>query len=121
MCEQADCCYRRLWQHHVNNLWAIASTTPWYRIEVRPSHLHDLRSMPMPGCITYPVCGKLSVSPEGHACCARYGTRFLADSARAPQIEGRENLPPKDQPAVYVANHQSFLVLPSRLLHARSW
>lgn len=27
-----------------------------------------------------------------------------------PQIEGRENLPPPDQPAVYVANHLSFLV-----------
>ena len=27
-----------------------------------------------------------------------------------PQIEGRENLPAKDKPAVYVANHQSFLV-----------
>ena len=26
------------------------------------------------------------------------------------QIEGSENLPAKDQPAVYVANHQSFLV-----------
>ena len=28
----------------------------------------------------------------------------------ASQIEGRENLPSKDEPAVYVANHQSFLV-----------
>ena len=26
------------------------------------------------------------------------------------QIEGRENLPAKGEPAVYVANHQSFLV-----------
>lgn len=26
------------------------------------------------------------------------------------QIEGRENLPEKDEAAVYVANHQSFLV-----------
>ena len=28
----------------------------------------------------------------------------------AVQVEGEENLPPFDQPAVYVANHQSFLV-----------
>lgn len=26
------------------------------------------------------------------------------------QIEGRENLPPASTPAVYVANHQSFMV-----------
>ena len=26
------------------------------------------------------------------------------------QIEGAENLPPPNQPAVYVSNHQSFLV-----------
>ena len=25
---------RRLWQHEVNNIWARASTTPWYSVEV---------------------------------------------------------------------------------------
>ncbi|WIA21215.1 hypothetical protein OEZ85_000459 [Tetradesmus obliquus] len=49
--------FRRLAQHFVNNLWAIASTTPFYSV----------------------------------------------------QIEGRENLPPASTPAVYVANHQSFM------------
>ncbi len=34
----------------------------------------------------------------------------LSVSIMFSQIEGKENLPPKDQPAVYVANHQSFLV-----------
>ena len=33
------------------------------------------------------------------------------------QIEGKENLPAKDQPAVYVANHQSFLVRRTMLRH----
>lgn len=27
-------CRRRLWQHKVNNMWARASTTPWYPIQV---------------------------------------------------------------------------------------
>eukprot|EP00882_Tetradesmus_deserticola_P007053 GHRQ01007425.1.p1 GENE.GHRQ01007425.1~~GHRQ01007425.1.p1 ORF type:complete len:346 (+),score=136.04 GHRQ01007425.1:213-1250(+) len=49
--------FRRLAQHFVNNLWAIASTTPFYSV----------------------------------------------------QIEGRENLPSSSTPAVYVANHQSFM------------
>lgn len=49
---------RRLAQHFVNNLWAIASTTPFYSVK----------------------------------------------------IIGRENLPPAGSPAVYVANHQSFMV-----------
>mmetsp|Transcript_14175 Transcript_14175/g.42773 ORF Transcript_14175/g.42773 Transcript_14175/m.42773 type:complete len:341 (-) Transcript_14175:1423-2445(-) len=48
---------RRLWQHKVNNVWARASTTPWYGIK----------------------------------------------------LEGLENLPAFDEPAVYIANHQSFL------------
>jgi 1-acyl-sn-glycerol-3-phosphate acyltransferase len=48
---------RRNWQHEVNNIWARASTTPWYRVEV----------------------------------------------------EGWENLPAKDEAAVYISNHQSFL------------
>ncbi len=30
---------RRLWQHNVNNIWARASTTPWYNVQVR---MHDL-------------------------------------------------------------------------------
>ncbi|KAL3138602.1 hypothetical protein ABBQ32_006368 [Trebouxia sp. C0010 RCD-2024] len=49
--------YRRSAQHFVNNVWAKASTTPFYGVK----------------------------------------------------IEGAENLPPPDQPAVYVSNHQSFL------------
>ena len=28
------CMVRRNWQHEVNNIWARASTTPWYRVEV---------------------------------------------------------------------------------------
>lgn len=31
-------------------------------------------------------------------------------SAHCTQIEGLENLPPSGQPAVYISNHQSFLV-----------
>ncbi|KAF8056785.1 1-acyl-sn-glycerol-3-phosphate acyltransferase [Scenedesmus sp. PABB004] len=57
---------RRLAQHYVNNLWAIASTTPFYSVEV----------------------------------------------------VGRENLPPPGAPAVYVANHQSFMDIYS-LFHLR--
>ncbi|GBF88021.1 1-acyl-sn-glycerol-3-phosphate acyltransferase [Raphidocelis subcapitata] len=49
--------FRRLAQHFVNNLWAIASTTPFYGVT----------------------------------------------------IVGRENLPPAGSPAVYIANHQSFM------------
>lgn len=49
--------FRRLPQHFVNNLWAIASTVPFYSVT----------------------------------------------------IKGRENLPPAGSPAVYVANHQSFM------------
>ncbi|KAI8468957.1 MAG: hypothetical protein J3K34DRAFT_425405 [Monoraphidium minutum] len=48
---------RRLAQHFVNNLWAIASTAPFYRVT----------------------------------------------------IKGAENLPPSSSPAVYIANHQSFM------------
>jgi 1-acyl-sn-glycerol-3-phosphate acyltransferase len=48
---------RRLAQHFVNNLWACASTTPFFRVVV----------------------------------------------------EGRENLPANSSPAVYVANHASFM------------
>ena len=32
------------------------------------------------------------------------------NAASAIQIEGKENLPAADSPAVYVANHQSFMV-----------
>ena len=37
----------------------------------------------------------------------------------AIQIEGKENLPAADSPAVYVANHQSFMVrtCPYSILH----
>jgi 1-acyl-sn-glycerol-3-phosphate acyltransferase len=49
---------RRLAQHFVNNLWAIASTVPFYGVT----------------------------------------------------IKGAENLPAASSPAVYVANHQSFMV-----------
>lgn len=49
---------RRLAQHFVNNLWAIASTTPFYSV----------------------------------------------------RIVGADNLPPSSTGAVYVANHQSFMV-----------
>ncbi len=38
------------------------------------------------------------------------GLSALKCSHLPSQIEGKENLPAKDQPAVYVANHQSFLV-----------
>ena len=31
-------------------------------------------------------------------------------NGRGMQVVGRENLPANDEPAVYVANHQSFLV-----------
>ncbi|KIZ06091.1 1-acyl-sn-glycerol-3-phosphate acyltransferase [Monoraphidium neglectum] len=49
--------FRRLAQHFVNNLWAIASTVPFYGVT----------------------------------------------------IKGAENLPAASSPAVYVANHQSFM------------
>jgi hypothetical protein len=79
---------RRLWQHNVNNMWAIASTTPWYRVEVRS------RAEPVTTCFADDAV--LETRPP-----------MAHDAA---QIEGRENLPAKDEPAVYVANHQSFLV-----------
>lgn len=56
---------RRLGQHFVNNLWAIASTLPFYPVK----------------------------------------------------IVGKEKLPPGGMGAVYVANHQSFMVSCSRLRH----
>ena len=34
----------------------------------------------------------------------------FGDLGRRMQVVGRENLPANDEPAVYVANHQSFLV-----------
>ena len=54
--------FRRLAQHFVNDLWAAASTAPFYRVTV----------------------------------------------------VGREHLPPAGSPAVYVANHQSFMVRTGR-------
>ena len=37
------------------------------------------------------------------------------------QVVGRENLPANDEPAVYVANHQSFLVRTPCKCLAWSW
>lgn len=38
------------------------------------------------------------------------GSEDVKNCVLALQVEGRENLPAPDQPAVYIANHQSFLV-----------
>lgn len=46
-------------------------------------------------------------------CIMYQGLFTLCKSENAPsamQIEGEENLPAADSPAVYVANHQSFMV-----------
>ena len=40
------------------------------------------------------------------------GVLITADT-QGVQVEGREHLPAPEEPAVYVANHQSFLVGPS--------
>ena len=49
----------------------------------------------------------LSIGPQDLSC-LQSGAPSCSDLL--PQIEGSEHLPAKDQPAVYVANHQSFLV-----------
>ena len=83
------CICRRLAQHFVNNLWAKASTTPFYGVKVgiwRYSRSHSCNSWHKP----------LSLC--------------VATVLLLLQIEGIENLPPANQAAVYVSNHQSFLV-----------
>ncbi len=80
--------YRRLGLHFVNDLWAICSTTLFYGVEAR-------------------FRGACLRARAGHL------TR-----QHVTQIRGAEHLPKRTQPAVYVANHQSYLDIYS-LFHLR--
>ena len=88
--------HRRLAQHFVNNIWAKVSTLLYYRVQVkRPSQiplmLGTARNRIGP---TYLYAGWQECMTPVHMM----------------QIEGKENLPAADSPAVYVSNHQSFMV-----------
>lgn len=53
------------------------------------------------------------INNDDASACSIVSPRILCCSCRYTvmvQIEGAENLPPPNQPAVYVSNHQSFLV-----------
>lgn len=46
---------RRLWQHNVNNIWARASTTPWYNVQVRMHAICSASTCTVYACPS-PVC-----------------------------------------------------------------
>ena len=117
--------FRRAALHFVNNWWAKSTTAPFFRVQVptpptgllelhRIGNLPSLTDLPASGlanpapallCCTV-LCSQMK--PLGHK--ATWSIVANRDDAVPVQVEGAENLPADSEAAVYVSNHQSFLV-----------